>query len=80
MSSHECSALPSGQYSRAIHVHRVINQSLHLFRKSHRVRQQGMAVERGFIFPARMDIEESRISTGAESIDAEASRLLPGWS
>jgi hypothetical protein len=40
----------------------------------------GVAIERGFILPAGVNVEETRIFGCAESVDGEATRFLPGWS
>lgn len=57
----------------------MIDQGLHLFHKTHRVWQLDMMVEGGFIFPARINVEESRILSCAEGVDRETAGLLPGW-
>ena len=57
----------------------MIDQGLHLFYKSQRVPQLGVAVECGFIFPAGVDVEESGILGCAESVDGEATGFLPRW-
>jgi hypothetical protein len=42
--------------------------------------QLGVVVESGFIFPAGVNVEESRILDCTEGIDGEAPVFLPGWS
>jgi hypothetical protein len=67
------------EQSGAAHFHGVIYECLDLFYKSHCVRQSGMVVERGFVLPAGMDVEQTRIADGAESVDGEATGFLPRW-
>ncbi len=57
----------------------MINDGLNLFHKSQRVRQLGVAIECGFVLPARVDVEESRLADCRETVDVETSRFLPGW-
>jgi hypothetical protein len=40
--------------------------------------QLSVMVERGFIFPTRMDVEETWIAGCAESVNGKASRFLAG--
>lgn len=43
------------------------------------MRQLDVVVECGFILPAGVDVELSRISDGAERVDGKASGFFPGW-
>ena len=56
----------------------MIDQVLYLVNKSNGVRQLGVLVECGFIFPAGMDIEQSRILGGAEGVNRETAGFLAG--
>ena len=60
------------------HVERVIDQRLHPFDEAHRVRQARVMVERGFVHPARMDVEQARVTGRAERLDAQAAGFRPG--
>jgi hypothetical protein len=57
----------------------VINKGLDPFHESNGVWQLCVMVERGFIFPAGMDVEEPLILGRAEGVDRETAGFLPGW-
>ena len=45
-------------------IERMIDQRLDAFEEPHRVREFGVAVERRFVCPARMDVEQQPIARG----------------
>jgi len=54
----------------------MINQRLYTLDKAHRVRQSGMKLKSGFVYPARMDVEKPGIVYRAKSVDAQAAGFL----
>ena len=56
----------------------MIDQSLYPFDETHRMRQGRVMVECRFVYPARMDVEQARIMSRAERLNAQAARFLVG--
>jgi hypothetical protein len=54
----------------------VIDQRLYFFDKLHRVRLLDMIIERGFIDPVGVNIEQSRVPVRAERVNAQTTRFL----
>jgi hypothetical protein len=54
------------------HIDLMIYQWLHSFDKARRVWKLGMNVERSFIDPARVDVEQTRISRGTKDLYGQA--------
>lgn len=55
----------------------MIHECLNFFYKSHCVGQLCMVVECGFVLPAGMDVEQTRIADGTECVYEEATGFLP---
>src|SRR5690242_817211 len=53
----------------------MVDQGLHLLDESDRVRQPGMDFERGFVLPARVDVEEARVTRRTVVADEDAARF-----
>ena len=61
---------------RTGHVESVVDQRLHAFEEAYRMRQLGVILERRFILPARMNVEQSRVASRLKSVNVQAARLL----
>lgn len=55
----------------------MVNQFLYLFDEMHRVRQADVFLERRFVLPSRMHIEEVRVACGTICVNAQTA-ALPG--
>src|SRR5918998_6145992 len=80
-----CHSCPGGTPSIGIalddhrgprHVERMIDQDLHAFEEADRMWQFRVNVEGGFVPPARMDVEESRVACRSERVEFEAARFV----
>jgi hypothetical protein len=60
------------KYLGAGHVERVIDKRFHASKELQSVRQVGVRVERSFIHPARVDVEEPRIAGRAKGVNTQA--------
>jgi len=60
----------------ARHDERVVDQRFNAFDEANRMRQVNVTIERRFILPARMNVEQSRLTIRPQSVNAEAARLL----
>jgi hypothetical protein len=45
----------------------VVDQRLHALDEAHRMRQAGVMLERRFVSPARMDVEQSRVANRSKA-------------
>ena len=59
-------------------VERVIDQRLNALEEAHRVREFGVAIERRFVRPPRVDVEPQRIADGAIGLDRTTAWLFAG--
>src|SRR5271165_1736500 len=60
------------------HIERVIDQRLHAFDESYHMRQGGVILEGSFVCPARVDVEQLRISSRTKGVDAQAAHFQAG--
>src|SRR6516162_7034937 len=65
-----------GQRFRPRDIQRMIEQRRDPLEESNGVRQTGVDLERGLVCPARVDVEELRVTSRPEGADREAARLL----
>ena len=56
----------------------MIDHGLDALDEAHRVRKAAVMIECRFVSPARVDIEQTRITNGPERANPQASRLLTG--
>src|ERR1035437_2646049 len=68
----------SPNHLRPRHIQRMIDQWRHAFDESHRMRQTGVIIECLFVCPAGVNVEQSRISDRAKSVNAQAAGFLTG--
>src|SRR5207249_5313950 len=54
----------------------VVDQRLDACEEAHRMRQSGVVLERRFILPARMNVEQLRVANRPKSVNAQAAKLL----
>jgi hypothetical protein len=54
----------------------VVNQQLHLFDKLHGVRLLDVIIERGLVYPVRVNVEQPRIPNGAKRMNAQTTSFL----
>ena len=57
-------------------VERMVEQGRHAFDEAQRMRQASVTVERRFILPARMNVEQLRVAHGPKRVNAQAAGLL----
>src|SRR5262245_46809945 len=69
---------PSTERPRPADVEIVVDQPRHELDEAHRVRQRRVALERGFVDPARVDVEEALVADRAEMPDLEVAGLGAG--
>src|SRR5262249_49855839 len=58
-------------------VERVIDERLHAVDEADRMRHARVTLERRFVVPTRMDVEELGVANRSKRVDAEAPGLLP---
>jgi hypothetical protein len=58
----------------------MVDKFLHSFDETHGVRQPGVDFERSLVGPARVDVEQARVSNRAIGLNRQAARLLAGGS
>src|ERR1019366_4109188 len=71
-------ARSSANQLRSRHIQRMIDQWRHPFDESHRMGQRGVKVERLLVCPARVNVEQPRISDRTKSVNAQAAGFLAG--
>src|SRR5271157_1352925 len=68
----------SAKELRSRHIERVIDQWLHAFDESYRMRQPGVILECLLVCPARVNVEQSRVSGRAKGVNTQTASFLAG--
>jgi hypothetical protein len=58
----------------------MVGERLHGFEEAHGMRQTCVKLERRFVCPARVNIEQAWVANGAKRMDAQAAGFLAGGS
>ena len=72
-------SLSARNHLRSRHLARPVQQRIYLREKTFSMRQDGVFLERRFVHPPRMDIEQSWVPHRPEQMKTKTTWLLPRW-